>query len=243
MGDTDLITEKRFASSYQSFWNGLIPMATRYVRRRNLQLDRFETPLESELAENRGVINELAYRLYSEGLAQGKRVRDLGQDVVERATVAALDFIQRFREYSRAPVEWPSASAIVEARSLAIRMELFVSAMTPRNIEVAPVFTGCGWLDECAGDLLLDDVLCELKAGGNRFRSRDLRQVLIYAALNSQSRQYSVRAVCLVNPRLGVFLQEELERLCYEVAGASASEVLGEIVDFVSQPQWRDEAV
>ena len=71
---------------------------------------------------------------------------------------------------------------------------------------------------------------------------RDFRQVLIYAPLNFQSRRYDIDSVCLVNPRLGIYLQEDLNNLCLELAGAPAIEVFAEIID-VSQPHWMDEAV
>lgn len=195
------------------------------------------------MEENRGVINELAFRLYAESNKRDVRVSDLGQEVVEGSISAALEFIRRFREYSREPVPRPSSEAVSEARSLAVRLELFVDAAQVDTVEVSPKFVGCGWLDECNGDLLMDDLLCEVKAGGSLFRGRDFRQILTYAALNSQSRQYSLDAVCLVNPRLGVYLRESLDTLCFALAGGSPSEVLGEIVNFLSQPHWRDEAV
>lgn len=67
---------------------------------------------------------------------------------------------------------------------------------------------------------LIDKVLCEVKAGESRFQGRDFRQVLIYAALNFQSRRYDIDSVCLVNPRLGIYLQEDLNNLCLKLAGA-----------------------
>lgn len=94
-----------------------------------------------------------------------------------------------------------------------------------------------------SGDLLIDKVLCEVKAGAGRFQGRDFRQVLIYAALNFQSRKYEIDSVCLVNPRRGIYLHEDINDLCFELAGAPAREVFAEIIDFVSQPHWMDEAV
>jgi hypothetical protein len=134
-------------------------------------------------------------------------------------------------------------NAIGEAKSLAERLESFVQRFPGCNVKIAPSFPGCGWLDECSGDLLIDKVLCEVKAGENRFQGRDFRQVLIYAALNFQSRRYDIGSVCLVNPRLGIYIHEDLDDLCFGLAGAPATEVFAEIVDFISQPHWMDEAV
>jgi hypothetical protein len=266
LGDTALITEKRFALSYRSFWNSIIPLAWSYVRRRNLQVDTFvDAPLVSGLNENRGVINELSFKLFAESREKGVPASDLEQEDIDQSIKRALDFIRRFREYSRKPVPWPSLNAIAEARALAERLERFVERFPGFSVVIAPSFPGCGWLDECSGDMLINDVLCEVKSGGSRirrrvksggtpfegpvtsggtrFQGRDFRQLLIYAALNFQSRRYDIDSVCLVNPRLGIYLQENLDDLCFELAGAPAIEVFAEIIDFVSQPHWMDEAV
>lgn len=215
------------------------------MRRRNLQADHFAEPLVSDLdKKNRGVINELSFRLFAQSRQNGVPAAQLDEALIEQSITSTLDFIRRFREYSREPVAWPGINAIAEARSLAERLERFVQRVPGCSVEIAPSFPGCGWLDECSGDLLIDKVLCEVKAGGeSRFQGRDFRQVLIYAALNFQSRRYDIDSVCLVNPRLGIYLQEDLNNLCFELAGAPAVEVFAEIIDFVSQPHWMDEAV
>ncbi len=63
---------------------------------------------------------------------------------------------------------------------------------TIRTIRVSPRFEGCGWLDECEADFLTSNVLVEVKAGDRAFRSIDLRQVLIYCALNFASKKYDI---------------------------------------------------
>jgi hypothetical protein len=61
--------------------------------------------------------------------------------------------------------------------------------------------------------------------------------VLVYCALNFASGAYEIARICLVNPRMGVFLDEPIDRLCGELAGRPASDVLADIVQFVSDPQ------
>jgi hypothetical protein len=218
-------------------------MASRYVRAKNLALDRWTDSIGSVLVENRGVINELAFRLFAAGTASDICVRDLDARAVELQIEGSLDFIHRFREFSRAPVDRPSREAIEEAKLLAERLNGFVLTIGSDEVTTCPSFAGCGWVDACEGDLLLDGVLCEVKSGGKKFRGRDLRQVLTYAALNSVSPRYVIDSIGLVNPRLGLYFVEDLDVLCEELAGTSASEVLSEIVGYMSQPHWRDEAV
>ena len=238
-----MITEKRLSLTHNSFWSSAIPMASRYIRRRNLELGRWDDEFESALDENRGVINEAGFRLYAASLEQSVAPSDLTPESSETAVRSAVEFIRRFREFARTDVGYPSPAAVDEATALAERLGAFVERCDAGRVQVAPYFRGCGWVDECNGDLLVDSMLCEVKASEHRFRGRDLRQVLTYAALNFASREYEISSICLVNPRLGVFLEEDLESLCQELAGTSASEVLGEVVAYISQPNWRDEAV
>src|SRR5438128_1092365 len=53
------------------------------------------------------------------------------------------------------------------------------------------------------------------------------------------SKRYPIANVCLVNPRRGVFLQETLEGLTQELSGRPATEVLGDIVEYLSEPSDR----
>ena len=243
MGDSALITEKRFALSYNSFWSSLIPMASRYLRRQNASLATFCEPMTENSNDNRGVINELGFRLFCVSATEVVPGRNISSSSVKRETDAALSFIRRFRQFSRTPVDSPTPAAVEEARTVGDRIGIFVEAMKPQIVIPRPAFPGCGWLDACEGDLLLDRSICEIKAGSGRFRGRDLRQVLTYAALNRAAASYPVDSVCLVNPRLGVLLSTNLDHLCFELAGTNAASILADIVDYLSQTHWRDEAV
>lgn len=240
VGDPNVITEKRFAQAYHSFWHTAIPMATSYVRRRNLHLTRFAEPLTSVSGDNRGLINETAFRLFAQSCSEGTTVQGLSPDVTVASMNAALQFIWRFRERSRAPLDSLSESGAREAMLLARRLEACVGSLEPSRLVVSPRFAGCGWLDECNGDLLLDNMLCEVKSPDGKFRGWDIRQLLVYAALNFQSRAHDIVKICLINARVGVLLVEDLESLSLELSGVSATDLLGEIVAFVSEPRWTD---
>ena len=212
-------------------------MAEEYVRTRNRELGRFAAPLTSTLpAETRGVVNELGFRLFVAGLDQDGPIAALPADTVEACTRDSLRHIRGLREHGRAPVPEPSADQIREAAALAERLAMFFRKAAQEPVVAFPLFRGCGWLDECAGDVVAQGTLFEVKAGDRNFRSIDLRQVLAYCALNFASKTYEILRMCLVNPRLGVFLEESLERVCSELAGRPATDVLGDIVQFVSEP-------
>jgi hypothetical protein len=140
------------------------------------------------------------------------------------------------REYGRKPVTEPGAGEIREARRIAARLIAFFNRVAKSSLLPFPAFRGCGWIDDCVGDVFAEGTLYEVKAGERRFRAIDLRQILIYSALNFAGGTLSIVNVCLINPRMGVVLHESLEELCQSVAGQSAAELLGEIVEYASEP-------
>ena len=236
-------SEKQFAASHAAFWHALMPMAEEYLRTRNRMLTQYASPISSALSrETRGVVNELGYRLYAGSLELGLHLSNLPEPFVARSYESTMEYVDSLNE-SKSPVPTPPAKeSIEEALRVASNIAAFFrhamvqTRFTIQTVGVAPSFPGCGWLDESVGDFLTSNLLIEVKAGDRNFRSIDLRQVLIYCALNFASKAYDIAHVCFLNPRLGVFLGEPLERLCQEISGRTAAELLENIVQFVSDP-------
>jgi hypothetical protein len=240
LGYPIVISEKQFALSYASFWHQVIPMSEEYLRSRNRDLKRFITPLRRTLSANtRGVVNELAFQLFAAAASIGVSVDDLSQEAVDQCVLKSLHHIRDLRERSRTPVQSPDSLQIEEAKVISTRLLRYFANLPPADLIVLPHFAGCGWLDECEGDALSGVTLVEVKAGERGFRSIDLRQVLTYCALNLASQTYEIRRICLINPRVGVTLNASVESLCRDVSGRSSTEVLSEIVQFVSEPTQR----
>ena len=136
------------------------------------------------------------------------------------------------RQLSRTPVPDPKANEIAEATLLAERHAIFFKRAD--ELVLMPTFPGCGWLMECSGDVISGSASYKVKAGQRGFRSLDVRQTLIYCALNFAAKQHDIASVFLVNPRLGVFIEADLEDLCLSLSGAPAVEVLAAIVEYCS---------
>ncbi len=102
------------------------------------------------------------------------------------------------------------------------------------KIIVRPVFDGCGYIDASEGDVILGDVIYEVKTVERQFRGTDIRQVVTYAALNSLSKQYTVSNIGLFNPRSGMYFQENIDVLCWEISGKTGQELFSEIEKAIS---------
>jgi hypothetical protein len=57
--------------------------------------------------------------------------------------------------------------------------------------------------------------------------------------LNFSAKTYQIDAFALINPRLGVYFEDDLETMVRKTSGASASQILGEIVHYISEPIGR----
>lgn len=233
-----MISEKKLSVTYTSFWKTVTPLADRYVRLQNTLLERFQAPMALGVTSKmRGVTNELGFRIFCKCYAEGLSVADLDAQSVDALETEAIDFITRFRESSRQEVLPPGAEATHEARLIAQRLLFYYHRRYDRRslIELRPEFPGVGILDTCAGDVLADSTLYEIKAAERSFRVVDVRQVLVYCALNYAASRYRIDSVALLNPRMGTYFSIPVEELALQVSGAPAAELFGEILEFVER--------
>jgi hypothetical protein len=120
-----------------------------------------------------------------------------------------------------------------EAIELAIRLEDFFAAEPSADtILIQPPFKGCGIIDSCYGDVLQGDHLFELKMVDRNLRSIDLRQVLVYCALNHNSQQYLIKTVSVLNPRRALEYRFDLNELVLQIANKTPAELFHQITDF-----------
>jgi hypothetical protein len=230
-----MISERLFARSYASFWRSLLPYCDAYVRDLNAHLvneKRHAGDAQSTLAGVdamaqqpsllRAVVNEAGVRLYrSRCEALSAQVDD-----VERAIAEAASWLGVFEP--TVPAECTQ-----DVEFLVGRLVRSFGATAASKV-FGPRFAGCGLLAECEGDLLYDRDLVEVKSGDRAFRSVDVRQVLIYAALNRVMPKYEIVNVCIYNARLDWKVAMSVEEMCVRLGGGSAPDVLGSIADFAA---------
>jgi hypothetical protein len=226
----NLTSETNFSRHNASTWHALTPMMELYVRRINIELiDRTFAPIISAtLPSRRGFINEVAFQIFANS--------HLPKDNSEAFCVLeAKKTIERLDRVNAQSIPDPDVSEMADVREQIRRLRFFFeSARFGRPLEVKPKFSGCGIIGSCEGDVYFENQLFEIKAGDRNVRSVDIRQVLVYCALNYASRQRMITSVGLFNPRVGTHFSTSLEELCNEVSGRSATEMLAELVRIFS---------
>ena len=103
-----------------------------------------------------------------------------------------------------------------------------------RKIITAPIFPGCGFVDRSFGDLLVGDTLYEVKSGDRNFRLMDVKQILVYLALNIISHSHDINYVGFVNPRVGIYYKLGISDFAYAISGKNMIQLLSDIIEFVS---------
>ncbi|NIJ77742.1 hypothetical protein FHT08_002825 [Xanthomonas campestris] len=118
----------------------------------------------------------------------------------------------------------------LDISAIAERINFYIIFRGCERVDFSPNFPGCGIISSCDGDILADDVLIEVKAGGRKFRATDLRQLFIYSALAWKSRDTNIKSICLLNPRWGVAWTATLEDAAIGCGANSGVELAEDIV-------------
>ena len=237
-----MITEKSFVSSHRSFWHSTAPLLSQYVKTQNTQLNRFSKPYGQTSSDDRGLIGELAFRLFVAGYEISGGIGELDDGRIRLCVEQSVQFIKRFRAFSRRPGLIITEKGIRESLGLAQCLEQFFSEENTA-LDVWPKFPGCGWLDSVEGDGVGGSTLYEVKCGQSKIRGKDIKQILCYLALNYMSRSYALKEVCIFNPRTGLVFRSDVEGLCQGIAGVTEPFLMGEIVGYLSEPTWVFEGV
>jgi hypothetical protein len=232
-----MISETTLAASYASFWRALTPNSERIIRRLNMGADRYYYPIQGASSpDRRGFINEIGFRLFSATHGTGIQSSSEYNAKKSAAVQMARDYVSRLDGVDPTDLTEPTGLEIAEAEEIARSISIFVTQQDSGHsvVRISPPFQGCGIIDACFGDILIDDKLIEVKAGERSFRATDIRQLLVYCALNAISRTYAISHVGCVNPRRGTYFVVDINTLCLELSSESSVQVLSDLTYFAS---------
>jgi len=229
-----VISERQFSTLYTSFWSTAMPLGEAMVRAMNLRVERFTEPLNaaSPSAFN-GFVNELAFRLAELSSVAG--AHSIDTNFLHATYPMTEAYISRLPRAVVPESATERATAGQDALALAERL-LNAIRQGPGKEPVCfrPKFSGCGIHDDCEGDILIGEELWEVKSGDRQFRQNDVRQILIYCALNHFSAKHAIKRYCLVNPRVGVLASGMVRDLSRSGAGCEPQTLFEEIIEFLS---------
>ena len=208
-----MISERKFARDYTSFWKKVCPISRRFVRDANLLAEEYLLPLETSTEKDRcSVVSETAYRFFLSLLDPNSlKMRKIAPEEEIKLFSVAFEDTSKFLNsiYSQ---ELLNAAEIEEAKSLCDRLlEFFIGFYGKSSYIANPQFPGCGIMGTCVADIIVNKCLFEVKMTLDNFHAPDFRQVIVYLALNNLSNMYDLQKISLLNPLRGVFFEIDVE--------------------------------
>lgn len=235
-----VIFARTLATGYTSFWRDTVPFCDSFVHDLNLVHRRiYCSEIKSSLEKTRrGFINEFGFRLFREALKKNSALWEFARDKkqVNAIRKECEVYVNRFTGTDPSKQRLDKANLeLLEAMELARNTQHFVSHYCAnKELLFNPAFSGCGILSECEGDLIIGNTLFEVKAGDRLFRGIDIRQLLLYSALNWNAKQHEFDHIGLLNPRNGVYFTMKIDNLCIRTASMSKDEVFSRIVAYIA---------
>jgi len=237
-----MISETYFASKYTSFWNDLLPGKNKYIRYVvNNEIETLEPPLESiDIPSSRGFINYIAFKLSVKSLSKEISYSSLdsldqNSELFKGVFKEAKLFIQEFEGTQDLTYDLYSEElTLIKEIAKRIYRKYIIQINSGCKFFPEPFFQGCGIINSANGDLILDDILIEIKAGRRNFSINDIKQILVYATLDSLKNDYGTLTFFeLYNPREGLSFQDSFANLCNELACASPQEIFSESKKYI----------
>ena len=241
-----MITERDFSTSFPDFWQELLPLLTpscvhllnagyeeHIIDTKGFPLGELNSNSETRDA---AIVSEFAYHLARESFNWKLSVSEAFKDLSIRgaAEAAAFDLITKYEGERTPPATSLNDDELDEGLHLATRYELFLLAQgLPELCSFQFPIKGCGFLRECAADLVLGDYLVEVKTVKRSLAGKDIRQLVVYLALSSGAQVRKWQYAGFFNPRRSTFHKFPVHELIDIMSGGkSVVEVYNELLDF-----------
>ncbi len=231
-----MIPLKTFVEGFTSFWRAQVPRSEEFVRRMNLSYERISPPIAANgPSERRSVVNEMSTRMF-QALVKRQIDRSLpDHSYLTRLEQQCKEKISRLAGGRGQVAHNLSEGEQSEAHTLALVLyDYFLADLRRRDCVLDPPLKGCGLIDACEADVFARHTLYEIKAGDRGFRSIELRQLLVYCALNYASGQYAIEKVGVVNPRQGIEFNYPIDDLAIEVAGKTSAQLFQVVIGYLT---------
>jgi len=195
---------------------------------------RWFEPIESQAPlQHYDVVAEIAFGVYCESILKDLDLVVDNKNAVQILTEDALSRLAQLRGGNGFPLSDVSSSHFKDAFELARRlkrqMESFEGIHEPHLC-----LEGAGVLSPCHPDIITHDAIIEVKMSKTSFRSTDVRQLVLYAAMAYWSEQ-SRQELALLNPRLGLSWRFEINELIERIADTTPDHLFHKMKYFLTE--------
>lgn len=220
-----MISEVSFSRGYTSFWIEYTPWLNDYITSINKYfVNSLYTPIEvQEDPSFRSINNVIAFTLF-------KNIIKFNDNNLSKSFNEASAILKNF---PRNNLEDYSSDAL-QNEIINIQTKRLIENYKGKDILFSPQFNGCGILESCSGDIFYNDTLVEIKAGERMFTPSDLKQLIIYCALNGLSNsKIKIINIELFNPRQGLCWKSSLNDVIFSISDLPIDDLFNQIGKFL----------
>jgi hypothetical protein len=241
-----MISEHSFANSFSSFWTEFFPMLTPsfvsiinecYEKRLK---DIFGKPLNTVSKNpsgiNASIVSEYAFFIVKIAIDKKVKVNKilLNEQLIKLAGHNAIKIISQYEGTSEYKQIQFTKEDLDEIKKLALNYENFLDERSSwKNIEINPIIPGAGFLSQCKADLSIEDTLFEVKTVNRNIASKDIKQLIVYLALQFATGERRWKKAGFFNPRKAVYHEFFVDNIIYKISGKPTIEVFQDFIDYV----------
>jgi hypothetical protein len=251
-----MISERTFARSFQSFWDELLPLLTPsfvhviselYRERLTDDFGFLLDPIARRADADSAMIAEFAFYLTKNATEGGISIRAAYDNPSLRsdAMITAATVVRSYEGAMQYPTSDLREDELREGFEIAENYRRFFDQTPTKGaIEFLPKIRGAGFLQNCQADISIGNALFEVKTVSRNLGNKDIKQLLVYLALQAATgnRRWSVGG--FFNPRKADYVQFAIDEVLPQMSGGrSSSEVYHALLEFVSHSDVQFDSV
>ncbi|QPJ64192.1 MAG: hypothetical protein G3M78_01770 [Candidatus Nitrohelix vancouverensis] len=240
-----MISEKNIAGEFKGFWNESLPLLIpSFVRVFNeASMDDLTEYAHSKMqripigkdVEKHDLVAEFSFQIakWTHDKSYGVEILRQEPNCIIEPYEKSIKFLQKYKNEEGKIVL--NEDEITESIDLAEQYEYFLEHLGSDDIEFSPTIVGAGFLGRCKADLSVGDTLYEIKTVSRNISGKDIKQLLIYLALQYSTGQRRWKKAGFYNPRKAQHYKFSVDHLIHKTSGGKATaEFFSDIVDFLS---------
>lgn len=242
-----MISERTFAHSFSGFWAELLPLLNpslvhminegykeRLTNIIGLPLNEVDKKGKSG---DSSVIAEFAFFITKMAVEKGISVKQVfkNETIVKSAMKCAIITVERYESSSKPITTSLENNELEEVLELALNYERFFRQRKGKGaIEFYPKIPGAGFILSCQADISIGSSLFEVKTVNRNIAGKDIRQLIVYLALQAATGERRWRKAGFFNPRRALYQEFDIDNVILRMSGGRPSiEVFQELIDFV----------
>ena len=182
------------------------------------------------------VLAEFSYHIAKLAVQNGTNARDVYENdsLRQSAEQSALLVVEQYEGGRPHTSSRLTEVEQEEGLSLAQNYERFFEQRgCGEGIEFDPIIPGAGFLQTCKGDISIGPALFEVKTVNRNLAGKDIRQLIVYLALQATAGNRRWTRAGFLNPRKAEYHEFDVNTVITQISGGrSVPEVYRDLVDF-----------